>query len=234
MPTEELKISALFCRIILEWGKGAIRRQGIAPAGTGRKAEQRNHTMNKPTANPSGAQPQTPNETAASRQTASPAGQAAAPETSRLRLKRILVPVDFSPPSRKALPYALSFAAQFGAEIILLHVVEPAIYPTEMGYVPAEIETMYHSMHLTTSEKLADLAREQVPASIPSQTMVRVGAPFQEITLAAQELKVDLIVIATHGYTGLKHVFMGSTAERVVRHAPCPVLTVREGEHDFV
>lgn len=191
--------------------------------------------MNEPTANPSGSQPKTSSETASSRQANSPAGlESAAPVAPRLRLKRILVPVDFSPPSRKALPYALSFAAQFDAEIILLHVVEPAIYPTEMGYVPVEIETLYQTMHQSTSEKLAELARAQVPAAIPSRTMVRVGAPFQEITLAAQELDVDLIVIATHGYTGLKHVFMGSTAERVVRHAPCPVLTVREREHDFV
>jgi nucleotide-binding universal stress UspA family protein len=64
--------------------------------------------------------------------------------------------------------------------------------------------------------------------------VVRLGHPYQEITDAARELKVDLIVISTHGYTGLKHVLLGSTAERIVRHAPCPVLTVREKEQDFV
>ena len=72
------------------------------------------------------------------------------------------------------------------------------------------------------------------PENVRGQALVRLGQPHREITEAAKELHVDLIVLATHGYTGLKHAFLGSTAERVVRHAPCPVLTVREREHDFV
>lgn len=63
---------------------------------------------------------------------------------------------------------------------------------------------------------------------------IRMGRPFSEITEVAAEMNVDVIILATHGYTGLKHVLLGSTAERVVRHAPCPVLTVRVPEHDFV
>ena len=71
-----------------------------------------------------------------------------------------------------------------------------------------------------------------MPAGVVEQTLVRHGVPYVEVTDAARTLKMDLIVITTHGYTGLKHVFLGSTAERIVRHAPCPVLTVREKEHD--
>ena len=71
-------------------------------------------------------------------------------------------------------------------------------------------------------------------ASIGAEALVRAGQPYYEITTAAKELDVDLIVITTHGRTGLKHALLGSTAERVVRHAPCPVLTVREREHDFI
>ena len=78
------------------------------------------------------------------------------------------------------------------------------------------------------------MANQQMPVKLLADSLVRVGHPYQEITQAAQELKADLIVIATHGYTGLKHILLGSTAERVVRHASCPVLTVREREHDFV
>jgi nucleotide-binding universal stress UspA family protein len=73
-----------------------------------------------------------------------------------------------------------------------------------------------------------------LPAKMVERVLVRYGTPFAEITDAARTLKADLIILTTHGYTGLKHVFMGSTAERVVRHAPCPVLTVREKEHEFV
>jgi universal stress protein A len=150
-----------------------------------------------------------------------------------IKLKSILAPLDFSPQSQKALHYALALAEQFGASVTLLYVVEPAVYPTEIGYVPAEIDALYRTMDETAREKLAALAEKQVPAQLRGQTLVRVGQPHREITEAAKELAVDLIVIATHGYTGLKHTFLGSTAERVVRHAPCPVLTVREGEHDF-
>jgi len=73
-----------------------------------------------------------------------------------------------------------------------------------------------------------------LPAKMVERVLVRYGTPFAEIADAARTLKADLIILTTHGYTGLKHVFMGSTAERVVRHAPCPVLTVREKEHEFV
>jgi nucleotide-binding universal stress UspA family protein len=150
-----------------------------------------------------------------------------------MKLKSILLPMDFSPSAQKALHYALSFAEQFGATITLLNVVEPAVYPTEFGYIPVEIDALHKTMNASARERLAKLAAEQVPPRFRANTLVRVGTPYHEITTAAKELNVDLIVIATHGYTGLKHVLLGSTAERVVRHAPCPVLTVREREHDF-
>jgi nucleotide-binding universal stress UspA family protein len=151
-----------------------------------------------------------------------------------MKLKSILVPVDFSPSAQKALHYALSFAEQFGATITVLNVVEPAVYPTELGYIPVEIDALHKTMNTSARERLAQLAQEQIPPRFRANTLVRIGRPYHEITTAARELNVDLIVIATHGYTGLKHVVLGSTAERVVRHAPCPVLTVREREHDFV
>jgi len=150
------------------------------------------------------------------------------------RLKSILVPVDFSGPSEKAIQYALGFAEQFGAMLTLLYVVEPAVYPTELGYVPAEIDTLYRTMHETARQKLEAIAVKQIPQDLRAKTLIRVGQPHREIITAAKELGVDLIIIATHGYTGLKHTFLGSTTERVVRHAPCPVLTVRERERDFV
>lgn len=151
-----------------------------------------------------------------------------------IQIKTILVPIDFSRQSMKALHYALSFAEQYGARLLLLNVVEPAVYPTELGYIPSEIEALQASIMSSARDKLQQLAREQLPGDIPAEQQLRVGAPYLEITAAAREWDVDMIVIATHGYTGLKHVLLGSTAERVIRHAPCPVLTVREREHDFV
>src|SRR5262245_28247096 len=149
-----------------------------------------------------------------------------------LKIKEILVPVDFSEPSLKALKYALAFAEQFGAKLSLLHVLEPVVVP-DFASVPIPMD----NNRLATSAKarLEQLCKRRgLERRLVHKKLVRTGTPFREITDAARELKVDLIVIATHGYTGLAHAILGSTAERVVRHAPCPVLTVREKEHEFV
>jgi universal stress protein A len=75
---------------------------------------------------------------------------------------------------------------------------------------------------------------KDLPGDLNKTTLLRSGRPAYEIVEAAKRLDTDLIIISTHGHTGLKHVFLGSTAENVVRYAPCPVLTVREHEHEFV
>ncbi|MFO1499475.1 MAG: universal stress protein [Verrucomicrobiota bacterium] len=148
-----------------------------------------------------------------------------------LQLKRILVPVDFSECSDKALRYAQKFAEQFGSQIVLLHVIQPMVYPSEFGYPPPVVDTIDETMREKVVSRLSTLASG---ISAATEALVRMGQPYHEITTAAEELDVDLIIIPTHGRTGLKHVVLGSTAERVVRHAPCPVLTVREREHDFI
>lgn len=143
-------------------------------------------------------------------------------------LKQIVVPIDFSDTSHKALQYAVPFAAQFGARLILLHVIEPFALPAELSYVPPEVENAGQTAMKGALEKLAELCQQQIGWKCLSQASVRMGVPWQEITAVARESAADLIVIATHGHTGLKHVLVGSTAERVVRHASCPVLVVRE------
>jgi nucleotide-binding universal stress UspA family protein len=156
------------------------------------------------------------------------------PKKKAMALQKILVPVDFSPASEKALQYGLSLAAQFSSEILLMHVVEAPFYPTELGYVPVEVESLNKGIKQAAEKEMARWSQEHVPADVEVQTLIRVGHPYQEITQAARKLGADLIVVSTHGYTGLKHVFLGSTAERIVRHAGCPVLVVRENEKDFV
>jgi universal stress protein A len=151
---------------------------------------------------------------------------------SYLRLKRILVPVDFSAHSVKALRYAVRFAEQFGAALVLVHVAEPVRYP-ESIIIPPAMEEANHELVKRTRAALAKFAAKQVPPRLACKNLVRLGAAYEEIAAAAREMDADLIVIATHGHTGLKHLVLGSTAERVVRHAPCPVLTVREREREF-
>ena len=82
--------------------------------------------------------------------------------------------------------------------------------------------------------RLRELAEDLVPPTIACDFRVVIGKPLDEIVKAAEASVADLIIMSTHGYTGLKHAFLGSTTETVVRHAPCPVLTLREHEHDFV
>lgn len=155
-----------------------------------------------------------------------------APAGAAFRLKQILVPVDFSECSRKALRYALPFARVFGAGISLLHVVETAYVMGEFGAV--DYAAMAADLTTEAERQLCMLATEEIGASAAWKIAVRPGRPATEIVEAARELAADLIVIATHGRTGLQHVLLGSVAENVVRHAPCPVLTVREHEREFV
>lgn len=149
-----------------------------------------------------------------------------------LAIKRILVPIDFSEFSYKSLDYANAFAVQSKAEIVLLHVVP-------LNYLETEVIAFdYSQIEKQTTEscsaRLEQLRKHRVDPSLPVQAHVRIGRPVDEIVKAAEHFDADMIIMSTHGYTGLKHAFLGSVTENVVRYAPCPVLTVRLKEHDFV
>jgi len=149
-----------------------------------------------------------------------------------LRFRKILAPVDFSPASENGFKYALRCAEQFGAELTLLHVLEP-VASARFAAVPGAIA--FPEIDFAAAEgKLCQLAAaRRLGKMARPHWKVRTGVPSHEIVEAAREADVDLIVIATHGYTGWKHFCIGSTAERVVRAAPCPVLVVREKEREF-
>lgn len=132
----------------------------------------------------------------------------------------------------KALSYAASFARQFGAKLTLLHVVEPVATPDFKAF-PLVIEDA--KVMARCKNRLDELVKERgIDQQTIERTLVRDGRSYNEIADAARTLKADLIIISTHGYTGLKRALLGSTTERVVRYAPCPVLVVREHERDFV
>ncbi len=151
-----------------------------------------------------------------------------------IQVKRILCPTDFSESSEHALTYAVSFARQYGATIYLVHVIEPITAVPAIYLDPAmtldERPGLENSIHKLLDEAIPKEIKDEVKV-IP---MIRRGAPFVEIITVAKEENVDLIIIATHGRSGLAHLLLGSTAERVVRKAPCPVLTVKHPEHEFV
>ncbi len=148
-------------------------------------------------------------------------------KTSPFKLKKILVPVDFSDLSKDALPQATLLAARCGAELVLLHIVEKFPIDYFLGY------GLINKM-LVPLMKQAEADLEQMAGGLSKSTglnvsaVVRDGKPFEVICQTAKTLGADMIVLTTHGYTGLKHVWLGSTAERVVRHASYPVLAVRK------
>jgi nucleotide-binding universal stress UspA family protein len=176
----------------------------------------------------------TPQRTAPKRRTAvrRPAPRSNAGEA--IVLKRILVPIDFSDHSKKAFRYALSFARQFGAVLEVMYVVEPTIYPSDFGFGQVGFPDVEKELHEKATQELRSLIEEHGSAKIRAVPVVSTGIPFVEITTYAQAESVDLIIIATHGRTGVEHILFGSTAEKIIRKAPCPVLVVRAEEHDFL
>ena len=141
------------------------------------------------------------------------------------RFNRILVPIDFSRPSLKAMPYALAISRQFGADVHLLHVTDMTQQPPpSLLTLPVIPQTEWNRRFMKRLQRL--VLKYRTDANI-SALEPRAGITYEEICETARELKADLIVLATHGYTGYKRMFLGSTAERVIQHSPCPVLVVR-------
>ena len=152
-----------------------------------------------------------------------------------INLKRILVPTDFSDHSHNALRYAAAFADKFGAEIFLLHVFQDlAVSQPEAVTVGPPIMAPIEQFMASAQASLERLIKDSKFAGLTIHTEVRPGAPFEEIVQFATDKDIDLIVMGTHGRGWLAHVLLGSVTEKVVRKAPCPVLTVRHHEHEFV
>ena len=156
--------------------------------------------------------------------------------TMSIKITTILHPTDFSELSLLALRYARELSDLFDAQLHCVHVVdESQQYWTTMGPEAAPIGPPMDEL-LAASEAQMQTFAEAHLAGLKSEpvTKVVIGKPFLDIIKYARETKCDLVVLATHGRSGLMHALMGSTAEKVVRKAPCPVLTVRSGEHEFV
>ena len=151
-----------------------------------------------------------------------------------INLKKILVPQDFSEYSLHALKYAITFSSLFKSDLIVLHVVEPIVYPADFSFGQVSIPAMEEEIRKHSEEQLNELIANEVPSGIKVSSIIKVGKPFIEIIEVAKSESADLIIISSHGRTGMDHVLFGSTADKVVRKAPCPVLTVRPHEHEFV
>lgn len=154
-----------------------------------------------------------------------------------IQLKHILYPTDFSELSLHALPYAKEFARAYGATLHVIHVVDEAYaYWMTMGPNSLPVGPSVQEMTTAAEEMLRGFVAKNLGDLDPAKvkTSLLSGRPFVEVLKYAREQAIDLVVLATHGRGGLAHVLMGSVAEKVVRKAPCPVLSIRVPGHDFV
>jgi nucleotide-binding universal stress UspA family protein len=144
-----------------------------------------------------------------------------------MEIHRILAPTDFSDLSKQGLKSALELAQSFGAKLLLIHVVEPPPYPVE-GILPSPLDsTLLDDLERQANQEISKMLANMQGSAVEVEGRVVVGVPYRKIVEVAEEEKADLLVVTTHGRTGLVHLVMGSVAEKIVRTAPCPVLTIR-------
>jgi len=152
-----------------------------------------------------------------------------------MEIQKILFATDFSENSRWALKYALSFAEKYAAKLFILHVIQQPSYPLGM-YAEISFDAMdkfSRNLSEVTEKEMKELCEQDLRGFKNFEAMILTGTPFLEILRTAKDKEVDLIVVGTHGRTGLDHVLFGSTAEKVVRRASCPVVSVRLPVKEF-
>jgi|JI10StandDraft_1071094.scaffolds.fasta_scaffold06129_6 universal stress protein A len=148
------------------------------------------------------------------------------PKEAMTKIRRIVCPTDFSPTARIAIDYAAEMARSLGAEMVLLHVVPELSYPTRSFGMANAFPHLREELHKRASEEL-EAERARLDPATKVTTELRDGVSHEQVLECAHAQKADLIVMGTHGHTGLTHLVLGSTAERIVRMADCPVMTVR-------
>ena len=151
-----------------------------------------------------------------------------------IKLKKVLVPTDFSDSARHAFSYGVSFAREYHAELVLLHVVENLTVGYASDLFPVPMAEVFQEISGYAKAELQKLAEEARQKGVAVTELVVQGKPSAEIIRHAAENGIDMIVLGTHGKGMLDQALFGSTTERVVRRAPCPVLTVRMAGHEFV
>jgi universal stress protein A len=148
------------------------------------------------------------------------------------KIDNVLVPLDFSRPSFKALEYALPLAERFGAKLHLVHAFDYDYPMSTLSAMPLAIPE--EEITRRAKRRLQDVTKKYAIPLAPENCHVVKGRAYHAICQLARKLGSDLIITTTRGHTGLRHIFLGSTAERIVQHAPCGVLVVREHEREFV
>ena len=143
---------------------------------------------------------------------------------------KILIPTDFSESAENASLYALSLAEKYGSKIYVAHVIEPFTYTSDLGI---DMGDQYQVMEATAKKFLDDIVTSIKEKHIDVEGILLSGEPFVEIIKYVKQEQINLIIMATHGRSGIEHILLGSVAEKVVRKSPCPVLTVKKAGQTF-
>jgi len=144
-----------------------------------------------------------------------------------MEIRKILLPTDFTEGALAALPYAVDMAKSYGAKLYLLHVIYDMSAATGLHVPHVSLDAMYQEMQKGAEKEIGKFGAEMIKELKEVETGVIMGVPYEEILKFARENSIDMIIMGTHGRSGLDRVIFGSTAEKVVRNAQCPVLTVR-------
>jgi nucleotide-binding universal stress UspA family protein len=147
--------------------------------------------------------------------------------------KEIIVPTDFSEHSLRALDYGVEIAEKFASQLKIVYVIEPMVQAADVAWSTVDFDQLNQAHRESAEKQLKALMEERVPKGIPVEAVIMFGKPFVEIVKQARADNTDLIVMATHGRGAISHILLGSTAEKVVRKAPCPVLTVKHPKQLF-
>ncbi|MEW6536257.1 MAG: universal stress protein [Candidatus Auribacterota bacterium] len=155
-------------------------------------------------------------------------------EAAMVNFKHILYPTDFSPYSTVALDYCISLAHKYQSKISILHVVEVFLPDPEYLTLYGEIDTIYKQFEKDAEKRMASLLEKNQFKKLDISSHIIIGKPFIEIIQFSRNNNTDLIVMGSHGKSALSHILFGSTADKVVTKASCPVLIVKHPEHTFV
>ena len=148
----------------------------------------------------------------------------------KIEFGKILFPTDFSESAENASNYAISMAEKFGSKVFAVHVVEPFTYTSDLGI---DMGNQFQVMEATAKRFLEEAVTSIREKNIDVEGILLTGEPFVEIIKFAKQEQVNLIIMATHGRSGIEHILLGSTAEKVVRKSPCPVLTIKRPGQTF-
>ncbi len=148
-----------------------------------------------------------------------------------MKVERILFPTDFSEGSTNALHYAVDFTKHYNAKLYILHIIYDITKATELHIPHISADQLYKELNEWALKEIDTYCIEEIRGLPDVEKKVVKGIPYEEIIKFANEEKIDIVVMGTHGRVGLERFFFGSTAEKVVRRAPCPVMTVRALDH---